>query len=193
VIANFTFIGTNSTATAGANGGIGMMLRRGTGGFYVNGIVARWPRAGISLRDLETYNRAGASATPNMTTTDLAVKNVLFVETPTMFQGANGTNIQNSFDATGNALVASSATTASLFAAFPATIDVNTTEAAFDWTPAAASAAASGGVSAFTGKLATKVATATSTGNTIAGTAYVGATAPGTAKWWQGWTKYYQK
>ena len=35
----------------GASGGHGMMLRRGTGGYYVNGVVARWPADGVSLRD----------------------------------------------------------------------------------------------------------------------------------------------
>ena len=194
VVANFTFVGTGSTSTSAANGGIGMMLRRGAGGYYVNGLVARYPRAGLSLRDAETYTRSGSTATPALATADLAVKNVLFVETPTMFQAqVTGGPVQNSWDAIGNSLVASAATTASLFAAFPATIDNTTTEAAFDWSPSATSAAASGGLSAFTGKLATKVATATSTGNSIAGTSYVGATAPGAAKWWQGWTRYYQK
>ena len=152
VIANFTLIGTNATASSGTNGGIGMMIRRGTGGYYVNGILGRWPRAGISLRDNETYARAGSVATPDMATTDLAIRNVLLVETPTMFQAGTA---QNTFDATGNALVASTATTASLFTAFPSTIDANTTESAFDWTPSSTSAAASGGLSSFAGKLAT--------------------------------------
>jgi hypothetical protein len=193
VVANFTIVGTNSTASSGSAGGIGMMLRRGTGGYYVNGIAARWPRAGVSLRDADTYARAGSVDTPNLTTTDLALRNVIFVETPTMFQGANGTNVQNSFSTTGNSLTASTATTAQTFAAFPATIDGNTTDAAFDWTPAAGSSAATGGMATFTGKIAAAAGSATSTGNTVTGTAYAGAAAPGGPKWWQGWTKYYQK
>ncbi|HMC55085.1 MAG TPA: hypothetical protein VKH19_07955 [Gemmatimonadaceae bacterium] len=193
VIANFTLIGTNDVATSGSSGGIGMMIRRGTGGYYVNGIVARYPRAGISLRDAETYARAGSTATPDLATADLAVKNILFVETPTMFQGANGSNVQNSFDAGGNALVSSGAATTAIFTAFPASVTATTTDAAFDWTPAGGSAASSGGMATFTGKLATATASATSTGNTITGTAYVGAVAPGGAKWWQGWTKYYRQ
>jgi len=190
VIANFTIIGTNNTATSGSAGGYGMMLRRGTGGYYVNGIIARYPRGGISLRDQETFDRAADAATPDLATTNLAVRNVLFVETPTMFQTGAG---QNAFDAAGNSLVASAATTASLFAAFPASVTTATTEAAFDWTPAAAGAAATGGLAAFTGKIATATASATATGNTITGTAYVGAAAPGGPKWWDGWTKYYQQ
>src|SRR5215216_195944 len=34
VIANFTLIGTGDAASSGTSGGIGMMLRRGTGGYY---------------------------------------------------------------------------------------------------------------------------------------------------------------
>lgn len=188
LIANFTLVGTGTTATSGPNGGIGIMLRRGTGGYYVNGIVARWPRAGVSLRDTATYNRAGATGIQDLATADLAVKNVLFAETPTVFQGANGANVQNALDLTGNALVQSSATTASLFTSFPATVDANTTAASFDWTPASGSPAASGGMTAFSGKLATKA-----TGTSITGTSYVGAAAPGGAKWWSGWTTYVQK
>jgi hypothetical protein len=187
-IANFTLVGTGNLATSGTNGGIGMMLRRGTGGYYVNGVVARFPRAGVSLRDTATYNRAGATATQDLATADLAVKNVLFVETPVVFQGANGTNVQNSLDMAGNSLTTSAATTASLFTLFPTTVNETTTAAAFDWTPAAGSPASTGGMATFTGKLATKVA-----GTGIAGTAYLGAAAPGGTKWWAGWTVYMQK
>ena len=31
-----------------------MVLRRGTGGYLTNGIVARWQRQGLSVRDPET-------------------------------------------------------------------------------------------------------------------------------------------
>lgn len=191
VVANFTIVGTGSTATSGTAGGIGMMLRRGTGGYYVNGIVARFPRAGVSVRDAETYVRAGSAPTPNLTTADLAVRNVLFVETPTTFE-TGGTNVQNTFDMTGNALVNNTtATTASLFAAFPATATNATTESAFDWSLSATSAAATGGMATFSGKLTTATTAALASGNGIVtGTSFVGAVAPGGAKWWDGWTKY---
>lgn len=190
VMTNFTLVGTGATASSGSSGGVGIMLRRGTGGFYVNGLVARWPRAGVSVRDAATYTRAGSTATPDMATTDLAIRNVAFVETPTMFQTGTG---QNSFDATANALVASSSTTAATFTAFPATADLTTTESAFDWTPPAGSPAASGGMTTFSGKLATRTATPLGSGAMIAGTSFVGAAQPGGTKWWQGWTKYAQR
>ena len=184
VVANFTLVGTGDAATSGGSGGIGMMLRRGTGGYYVNGVVARYPRGGVSLRDADTYTRAGATAITDLATADLGVKNVVFTDNAVVFQGANGSNVQNSLDLTGNALVSSTAGTAALFSAFPTTVGATTTGAAFDWTPAATSPIATGGLAAFAGKLSTAA------GTTVAGTAYVGAAQPNGAKWWQGWTIY---
>ncbi len=184
VVANFTLVGTNDIATSGSSGGVGVMLRRGTGGFYVNGIASRWPRAAISVRDADTYTRAANSPTPDLATTDLAVLNVLLAESPVAFQTGTG---QNAFDLAANAIVQDPTLTTALFTAFPATIGTTTTAAAFDWTPAASSAAATGGLATFTGKLATAAGTAATA------TAYRGAAAPGGTKWWQGWTTYAQQ
>jgi hypothetical protein len=183
VVANFTLIGAGAQSIHGAGGGYGMMLRRGTGGYYVNGVVARFPAAGISVRDVATWNRAGATAIPNLATADLAVKNVYIAESPNAFQAASAT--QNVFDLAGNGIAHSSATTAaSLFLAIPATGAAPSGAGAFDFTPATGSPIATGGLTTFTGKLSTKAGTA------IAGTTYLGAAAPGGVKWWQGWTNY---
>ncbi len=187
LVANFTLIGTgNINEGAGSSGGFGMVLRRGTGGYYVNGVVARWPRGAISVRDQGTYDRAGAVATPELTTADLALRNVLVTESATTFEGGNG---RFSFDLTGNSITDSQAATASLFTAFPAQITDATTVDAFDWTPAAGSAIATGGMATFTGKLQT----AASVAPAVAGTAHLGAAAPGGTKWWAGWTNYLRK
>src|SRR5690606_15494612 len=50
MVANFTLVGTGPGVLSNS-GGVGMLLRRGTGGVYVNGVIARWPTAAISLRD----------------------------------------------------------------------------------------------------------------------------------------------
>lgn len=184
VVANFTLIGTNDAATSGSSGGIGVLLRRGTGGYYVNGLVSRWPRGAISVRDNETYLRAGSVATPDLATSDLAVRNVLIAESALAFQTGTG---QNAFDMTANAIVQDAAATTAVIAAFPATIGTGTTAAAFDWSPATGSAAATGGLATFTGKLLAAA------GTTVTATAYRGAAAPGGAKWWQGWTVYAQQ
>lgn len=183
IVANFTLIGPASQSITGAGGGFGMMLRRGVGGYYVNGVLARYPAAGISVRDAQTYVRAGSSATPDLATADLAVKNIYIAETPTAFQAASAT--QFVFDLAGNGITHSPATTAaSLFAALPATGAVPSGASAFDFTPEAGSAIASGGLATFTGKLAAKA------GTVVTGTSYRGAVAPGGVKWWQGWTNY---
>lgn len=186
VVANFTLVGTNDLATSGSSGGVGVMVRRGTGGWYVNGVLARWPRAAISLRDAETYARAGSTPTPDLATADLALRSILVAESPSVFQ-TGGSSTQSSLDLVGNAITQENAATTALFTAFPSTITASTTAAAFDWTPAAGSAAASGGLATFAGKLATAA------GSVVAGTDYRGAAAPAGPRWWQGWTIYAQR
>ena len=167
LVANFTLVGCGDVACVGSGGGFGMMLRRGTGGYYVNGVLARFPRAGVSLRDAETFVRAGSAPIPDVTTADLAIKNVFFAEVgSTIFQAGGGATIQNSFDVAGNSLVNSAATAASLFTALPALGAVPASVAAFDWSPSASSPIATAGLATFTGKIATKG------GAVVPGTAY---------------------
>ncbi len=190
VLANFTLIGTNSTTTSGTSGGYGMVLRRGTGGYYVNGLIARFPRGVFGVRDADTYVRAGSTTTPSLTTADLAIKNVTMLESPAVvFQAGQ----QPAFDLAGNAIVSSPSTLASVFTAFPATISTTTVAGDFDWTPVAASAPTAAGLATFTGKLSTATTAASATGNVVAGSAYTGAAAPGGTKWWAGWTIYAQQ
>ncbi|MGZ8492166.1 MAG: fibronectin type III domain-containing protein [Gemmatirosa sp.] len=175
MLANFTLVGTGTgTGVDATAGGIGVMLRRGTGGYYVNGVVARWPRAALSVRDQATQDRITAG--------DLQLRNVLLAQNGTLFQATSGSTIQFTVDTTANAVSASQSTAASLFSALPTGSPANA--AALDWTPAASSPAATGGLATFTGALATKAGTA------ILGTAYRGAAAPGGAKWWASWTNY---
>lgn len=181
LVANFTLVGTGpGTGVDATAGGIGMMLRRGTGGYYVNGVVARWPRAAVSLRDAQTQTRATAG--------ELVLNNILFAQNGPLFQpqASTGTTVQFTVDAAANALEQSTATAASLFAAFPATVGATTTAADFDWAPATGSAAAGGGLAAFTGAVAAKG------GTVVTGTAFRGAANPGGPKWWAGWTAYAQ-
>ena len=183
LIANFTMIGCGQQSCSGAGGGHGMMLRRGTGGYYVNGVIARFPADGISLRDAATYDRAGATPTPS-TAADLQVRNVLFAETPLLFQAASAT--QFALDAAANNLTLSAAPAASLFTLIPAVGGVPTGIASFDFSPVAGSAIATGGLATFTGAIAAKA------GTFVTPTTYLGAVAPGGTKWWQGWTAYYR-
>lgn len=182
VVANFTLVGTGDIASSASAGGVGMMLRRGTGGYYVNGVVSRWARAAFSVRDGDTYVRAGSTAIPNLATADFALRNILLTENAAAFQ-TGGSATQNTFDVTGNALEAATGATSALFTALPASGAAPTT-ATLDWTPPSASPAATGGLTTFAGKLATAA------GTVVTGTAYRGAANPAGTKWWQGWTTY---
>ncbi len=175
LIANFTLVGTGAGTSVDATaGGIGMMLRRGTGGYYANGILSRWPRAGISLRDANTNARITAG--------ELLLKNILLTDTPTLFQATAGSNVQFTVDPAANGIEGSSATSASVFTLLPTAPNA---AAEFDWSLSAASPARAGGTGAFTGAMATKG------GTVVAGTAYRGAADPAaTTKWWAGWTNY---
>jgi hypothetical protein len=174
VFANFTMIGTGDVANAGSGGGFGMVLRRGTGGTYINGVVARWPRRGISVRDASTFRRESQDS--------LIVSNILFAENAAGNFDAD--SVKQRLGAAG--FDSSGVTAASLFTAFPATINASTTVASFDWTPAAASPAATGGLNAFTGLVGARA------GTFIQPTSYRGAAAPAGPKWWEGWTVYFQ-
>ena len=187
LVANYTLIGCGDVACSGTGGGYGAMLRRGTGGYYVNGVLARWPRGGISLRDSLTFVRAALAPVPDVNTSDLIVRNNYFAETPNVFQAPNAPGAavqQNSFDLAGNSLTLSAALTTTLFTALPATGTPPSGLSAFDFSPANGSPIATGGMATFTGKILAKA------GSFVTPTAYMGAVAPGGTKWWQGWTVY---
>ena len=178
ILANFTLIGvgTSNGVTLPAAGGRGAMLRRGTGGYYVNGIIARWPSAAISFRDTTTFIR--------QTEGNFVLSNILFAENGALFdpQVAGSTTKQFAADTTANKLSIVAGTASALFTSVPAAQP--TGGATFDWAPPTAGAAATGGLATFTGALLTKA------GTFIAGTAYRGAADPAGTKWWNGWTTY---
>jgi len=186
VFANFTMIGVGAGVTTPTNGGVGMVLRRGTGGYYLNGVVARWPRQAISVRDTTSNNRFQVDS--------LIVRNLYFADNGSQNNGVTfdptGTNFgqQTAFTArNSNISVADgTVTAASLFTALPAGTVTAPTAAGFDWSPASGSPIATGGLSAFTAdpKIAARA------GTFITATAYRGAAAPGGAKWWANWTNY---
>jgi hypothetical protein len=169
VVANFTIVGTGPGVVP-SGGGFGAVLRRGTGGHYVNGIIARWPGAGIGYRDADSKARETAGL--------LSIKNVLIAESPLAFQAG-----QQTYDAATNAVTLdAAATTAGLFTKFSAS--PNST-ADLDWSLSASSPARTGGLTTFTGDLLTRA------GTFVTGTAYRGAADPSaTTKWWEGWTYY---
>ena len=185
VFANFTMIGTPTGVTVPGSGGVGAVLRRGTGGYYLNGVLARWPRGGISLRDSTSNNRFQVDS--------LIVRNLYFAENGVLASGANfdavGSNFgqETAFAARNSNIVVGTGTVtaASLFTSLP-TVSGTTTGASFDWSPEASSPIATGGLNSFAAdpRIAARV------GTFITPTAYRGAAAPGGTKWWAGWTNY---
>ncbi|WP_053334092.1 hypothetical protein [Gemmatimonas phototrophica] len=180
VFANFTLVGVpTGGATVPSSGGVGAVLRRGTGGYYLNGVVARWQRGAISLRDSTSNNRFQADS--------LIVRNLYFAEnggTDGGFDGTSNFGQAAAFTAkNSNIVVGTGVTATSLFTALPTT---PTNAASLDWSPAAGSPIATGGLNAFTAdpRIAARV------GTFITPTAYRGAAAPGGTKWWEGWTNY---
>jgi hypothetical protein len=169
MVANFTIIGRGDPATNTSGGELGMVLRRGTGGFYVNGVLGKWTRGGISVRDADTQAR--------IATNQLAISNILVADAPAVYQ----TGQQSGVDAATNNLILSTSTTASLFTALPAT---PSSASQLDWSPSATSAIRTGGLATFTGAMQTKA------GTFVTGTAYRGAADPNGPKWWEGWTNY---
>lgn len=170
LFANFTVIGPGAGVFAQADGN-GAVIRRGAGGTLVNGIIARWPQFGISLRDTESNSLRAVDS--------LMVRNVIFADNGATFDPASN-GFTTGLNVAGNNIrtVAGANTLAN-----------NLTPTSLDWTPPASSAAATGGLSSFAGT-AIGPRVATFFGGTVTATSYVGAADPNGAKWWAGWTVY---
>jgi len=168
VVANFTMVGTGP-GVVGASGGFGAVLRRGTGGHYINGIFARWPSAAIGYRDAASKARETEGV--------LTFKGIYAAESAVLFQAGQ----QTYGGPAGDIEFAPATTAASLFTKFP-TAPVAVGD--FDWSLAANAAPRTGGITGFSGDLLFRA------GAFIAGTSYRGAADPAGGKWWEGWTSY---
>ncbi|MDB4949944.1 MAG: Fibronectin type domain protein [Gemmatimonadetes bacterium] len=177
VWANFTVIGPGTGVFSPADGN-GAVIRRGSAGTLVNGVIGRWPLYGISIRDAATKALLDADS--------LTIRNVVLSDNGSNFEPA-GTNF-GSVLSDGTRGIREVAGVGALFTALPAAKAVPTA-ATLDWTPAAGSALLTGGLSSFAG---TKIAGRVTSffGADMPATAYVGAADPAAAKWWAGWTVY---
>lgn len=177
VIANFTVIGPRG-AWETPSGEVGMMLRRGTGGLYVNGVVAGYTRAGVSYRGVQTNQRENQGL--------LALRNILFAENAVTFQPLNpgepDVEAQRFvMDLEANSLEESDISTADLFV----NIEPDEGGANLDFAPAPGSPLANGGLDDFSGLPA---ALRDAAGTLVEPTSFRGAADPNGEKWWQGWT-----
>jgi hypothetical protein len=189
VIANFTVIGPGAgvlPVRPNGDGGVGMLLRRGTAGVWMNGVVARWPEAGLSAFDsAATFARFAADS--------LDVLNTLFANNPRTFDVAGATNRWATEDKFTTANITTAATSAhTLFVSVPDSAAVIPNGQVFDWRPAVGSALRAGGTGVtLPGLVGNRVSNFF--GGTLTGTAYLGAIEPDAAtQWYSGWTVYYR-
>ncbi|GBD31909.1 hypothetical protein HRbin33_00870 [bacterium HR33] len=165
IVANFTLVGPPEEPITG--GGIGGVWRRGTAGIYHNGILARWPRRALSVRDAVTDTLLQRDS--------LRIQNVLFAENLSIYE-PGGTNFaQEGKFAASNHRTAQSVSQ----------ILTSVNQANLDWTPIG-QAISGAGLRALPAERISNFF-----GQTMQNTSYFGAVDPNGPKWWQGWTVYY--
>jgi fibronectin type 3 domain-containing protein len=179
VWANFTVIGPGPGVFTPTDGN-GAVFRRGTAGTLVNGIIARWPGVGVSIRDAETKALLDADS--------LTIRNLVLSDNGSNFEAA-GTNY-GSVLADGTRGIRTVAGVAALFTSLPAA-GTAPTAATLDWRPAAGGALTTGALGSYAG---TTIDGRTKSffGADMPATGFVGAADPAAAGWWTGWTVYYR-
>ena len=180
VWANFTLIGPGEGVYS-ATDGSGAVIRRGSAGTLVNGIIGRWPGVGVSIRDQETGDLLAADS--------LTIRGLVLAGNGSNFEaeanGRFGHLLQQNADAWG----IQEATLASILPSLPTE---TSTPGEIDWRPTAGSAAATGGLDSFAGT-AIEGRVKDFFGGEIEATAYAGAVNPdGSDNWWEGWTVFFR-
>ncbi len=169
VFANFTLIGPGNLAGIPTDGN-GGTWRRGTGGQFVNGVIARWKGIGINVRDAWTDTLLQGHDSLNIAGVILAQNGANYDTTSNFGQAAK-------FAADGHTTYAGTVAVDTL-------LGISVNPAGLDWTPKAGSPATTGGVSVSAPRVAGYF------GGSFANTAFRGAADPAGTKWWQGWTAY---
>jgi hypothetical protein len=176
LVANFTLVGRG--AAPNATSGIGMVLRRGTAGYYINGHVTRWPNGGIALRNSSAVLTSQQARIDDGT---LLLRNILVSDGAAVLETGSNRLVVPLGDPN-NLVLSAATTTASAFAAFSADPG---TAGDLDWSPSASAPQRTGGTGALSGAIGAKA------GSFIVGTSYRGAVDPNGPKWWEGWTVYF--
>ena len=191
VFANFTVVGPGPgvlPVRAGGDGGLGANIRRGTGGVWMNGVIARWPEAALSVFDQETNQR--------ITEDSLNIRNLFLADNNRSFDAAGATNRFGQAEKFANNNIRTATTaTHTLFANVPAANVEVANGLALDWRPAAGAAGQplrEGG----TGPTLPNIISnrlGNFFGGSVTGTTYVGAIDPAsTDPWYAGWTTYFR-
>ncbi len=167
--ANFTVIGTGNLASF-PNDGNGATLRRGTGGLWLNGVMARYKGTAINVRDAWSDTLLSQFDSLNIVSVLLAQNGANYDTTSNFGQAAK-------FAADGHKVFGAAVAVDTL-------LGISLNPAGLDWTPKAGSPANTGGASAPAGRVTGYF------GNTWVNTAFLGAADPAGPKWWLGWTAY---
>ncbi len=155
-------------------------------GVWMNGVVGRWPEAGLALFDSSsTYLRLSDDS--------LNIRNVLSIDNPRTFDVAGTSNRFGTEDKfTGANITTSTDAAHTLFVSVPTAATTIANGTALDWRPAAGSAIRTGGTgTTLPGLIGNRVNNYF--GGTMVGTTYRGAVEPDVATpWYAGWTVYYR-
>jgi hypothetical protein len=188
VFANYTIIGPGPgvlPVRAGGDGGVGMLVRRGTGGVFMNGVVGRWPESGVSVFDPETSTR--------ITEDSLNIINTLFIDNLRPYDTVGmATRFGTASRFTANNHIVSTDAAHTIFVNVPNAATTVANGFNFDWRPAAVSPLRAGGTGAtLPGLIPNRVNNFF--GGTLQGTTWLGAIAPDApTQWYAGWTTYYR-
>lgn len=169
VFANFTIIGAGNVAAL-PNDGNGAVWRRGTGGQFYNGIIARWKGTAINIRDQWTDTLLQQRDSLNIVSVLLAQNGANYDTTSNFGQAAK-------FAGDSHVALGTNVGVDTL-------LGISLNPAGLDWTPKAGSPANTGGASVLAARVAGYF------GGTWANTAYRGAADPLGTKWWQSWSRY---
>lgn len=178
IFANWTLVGPGpGVFSSTTSGGFAAVIRRGTGGNYINGISARWPARFLSLRDSSSVNRFLADSG--------SIQNVSVLE-GTAFEPV-GTNFGQSTQPFLTSIDSLGTSASAAFTSLPA-LGTAPTVATLDWSPSptAPTSILSGGLATLPPRIAARA------GTFLTGTNYRGAAAPAGEKWWSGWTVYFR-
>ncbi len=169
VFANFTLIGPGNLAGF-PNDGNGGTWRRGTGGQFVNGIIARYKGTAINVRDAWSDTLLQGRDSLNIAGIVLASNGANYDTTSNFGQASK-------FAADGHSAYAGNV-------AIDTLLGISLNPAGLDWTPKAGSPATTGAVAVAGPRFAGFF------GGSVTATTYRGAADPSGSKWWLGWTSY---
>jgi hypothetical protein len=180
VWANFTVIGPG-TGVFSTTDGNGAVVRRGSAGNFVNGIIARWPGVGMSVRDQESKDR--------MDEDSLFIRNIVLADNGSNFEAPATGKFGYVLSDSATAWNIMTSTLGALFSGALPTSGTTVTTANLNIGLASGATAATGGLSSFPSVLSARVQNFF--GGTMPATSYIGAVDPSaTTQWFAGWTNW---